>query len=174
MENSHYGGVSMQVIQNGYRLNVGIVLINEHRQLFWGQRVQQDSWQFPQGGLLEGESAIDAMYRELYEEIGLQKKDVRVLSETKEWFSYALPKKFIRNHSTPKVVGQKQKWFLLQLRSSEKNIKLDVAEEPEFCSWLWVNFWHPIEKVIFFKKDVYQQVLEEFNNFLEGTNFKQG
>ncbi len=74
MENSHYGGVSMQVIQNGYRLNVGIVLINEHRQLFWGQRVQQDSWQFPQGGLLEGESAIDAMYRELYEEIGLQKK----------------------------------------------------------------------------------------------------
>lgn len=157
----------MQIDRDGFRLNVGIVLINEHRQLFWGQRVQKDSWQFPQGGMEDGESEIDAMYRELNEEIGLNKSDVSVLTKSKQLISYLLPEQFIRKHSSPQVIGQKQRWFLLKLISDEVNINLKRVSEPEFMNWVWIDFWHPVDNVIYFKKEVYKKNLQEFDSFLK-------
>jgi len=98
----------------GFRPNVGIVLANDRGQVLWARRVGgHDAWQFPQGGINEGEAPEAALYRELEEEIGLTEADVQILSVTKGWLRYRLPKRMVRNKA-PTCVGQKQKWFLLR------------------------------------------------------------
>jgi len=160
----------MIVDQTGYRLNVGIILVNTTGRVFWGKRYGHDAWQFPQGGVLVGETANQAMYRELYEEIGLERADVSILGVTKHWLKYKLPPQYLRTGSTPLVIGQKQKWFLLRLRSCDQKISLDHSETPEFDSWRWVDYDTPQQEVIFFKRQVYTQALKELRHHLK----KQG
>lgn len=156
------------VDRDGFRFNIGIVLVNQLGQLFWGRRVgASNAWQFPQGGLLTNESPKKALYRELYEEIGLKAQDVNLLHTTSGWIKYYLPKQFLRkNGLKPKVIGQKQRWYLLQLQTSEDHIQLDCSNKPEFESWQWVDYWHPLQEVIYFKRHVYWQVLKEFEAVL--------
>ncbi len=151
----------MLVDRAGYRLNVGIILMNESGRVFWGKRQGHEAWQFPQGGLAPGETPTEALFRELREEIGLDKEDVTILGVTKRWLKYRLPKQYLRHGSKPLVIGQKQKWFLLKLRSSEQKIRLDLSDTPEFDSWRWVDYKEPADLVIFFKKQVYVQALKE-------------
>ena len=117
---------------DGYRPNVGIVICNRKGQVLWAKRYGQNSWQFPQGGINDNESAEQAMYRELYEEVGLQPKDVKVLYASKHWLRYKLPKRLLRYDSKPVCIGQKQRWFLLQLVGDEKNINMNTTKSPEF------------------------------------------
>jgi putative (di)nucleoside polyphosphate hydrolase len=159
----------MVIDKAGYRLNVGIVLTSPENYLFWGRRIGQDTWQFPQGGVDVNESATAAMFRELYEEVGIDKADVELIGSTKKWLRYQLPEQYQRRHIKPVVIGQKQKWFLLRLKCSEQKIRLDLTHSPEFDSWRWVDYWHPIEEVIYFKQAVYQQALKEFEPVLFGT-----
>lgn len=147
--------------RDGFRPNVGIILVNDNKRLFWGRRIGQDAWQFPQGGIQEGESPEEAMYRELEEEVGLKPQHVKILGSTKRWLRYRLPKKFIRRHAQPLCIGQKQRWFLLQVICDESGFCLDTAEKPEFDDWCWVKYWHPVKEVIYFKRKVYQRALEE-------------
>ena len=126
---------------DGYRPNVGIVICNRKGQVLWAKRYGQNSWQFPQGGINDNESAEQAMYRELYEEVGLQPKDVKVLYASKHWLRYKLPKRLLRYDSKPMCIGQKQRWFLLQLVGDEKNINMNTTKSPEFDGWRWVSFW---------------------------------
>lgn len=105
---------------DGYRPNVGIVICNAERQVLWAKRYGQNSWQFPQGGINDNETAEQAMYRELYEEAGLTPKDVEILYVSKHWLRYKLPKRLLRHDNRPICIGQKQRWFLLQLVSDEK------------------------------------------------------
>ncbi len=156
----------MEVDEQGYRLNVGIILANEEGHLLWGRRLGQTAWQFPQGGVDGNESAEQAMYRELQEEIGLDPEDVQLLGVTKEWLRYRLPKHFIRRHSKPTVVGQKQKWFLLRLLAKPQKVRLDLSKSPEFDSWQWVDYWYPAEQVIYFKRQVYRLALRELESLL--------
>lgn len=156
----------MVIDRAGYRLNVGIILVNASNRVFWGRRSGHDAWQFPQGGLGSGETALDAMFRELYEEVGLEKGDVEVLGSTKRWIKYRLPKQYLRHETTPLVIGQKQKWFLIRLKSSEQKIRLDLADSPEFDSWRWIEFHEPQNQVIFFKQQVYLQALTELEPLL--------
>lgn len=151
----------MTVIDDeGYRANVGIILLNKAAtRVFWARRIRQKSWQFPQGGLNEGDQALSALYRELYEEVGLYPHDVEVLAATKSWFKYRLPPHLIRAR-TPYCIGQKQKWFLLQLHSSEEKVNLRATITPEFDAWGWVDYWHPLTQVISFKRHVYRKALE--------------
>lgn len=151
----------MLVDRAGYRLNVGIILMNESGRVFWGKRQGHEAWQFPQGGVAPGESPTEALFRELREEIGLDKEDVSILGVTKRWLKYRLPKQYLRHGSKPLVIGQKQKWFLLMLRASEQKIRLDLSDTPEFDSWRWVDYKEPPDLVIFFKKQVYVQALKE-------------
>ena len=148
---------------DGFRANVGIVICNKMGQIFWARRYGQHSWQFPQGGIDEGESAEQAMYRELHEEVGLTPKDVTILSVTRNWLRYKLPKRLIRQGSNPVCIGQKQKWFLLQLDCNEKDVNVLKTGHPEFDDWRWVSYWYPIRNVVSFKRDVYRRVMKEFS-----------
>ncbi len=150
--------------QEGFRANVAMVLLNDQNEVFWGRRIRQHSWQFPQGGMDAGETPIEAMYRELQEEVGLLPKDVEVIAATQMWLRYRLPRFFIRRNS-PLCIGQKQKWFLLRLKSSDSHINLNAMKKPEFDDWRWVNYWYPIEEVIAFKRNVYRKALTYFSHF---------
>lgn len=155
---------------DGYRPNVGIVICNKQGQVLWAKRFGQNSWQFPQGGINEGENIEAAMYRELYEEVGLSQKDVRVIWASKYWLKYKLPKRLIRSEQChPVCIGQKQRWFLLQLVSGENAINLNASKHPEFDGWRWVSFWYPVRQVVSFKRDVYRKVMKEFAQILMGS-----
>ncbi len=163
--------VFMQVDQHviddsGYRQNVGIIVTNDTRHVVWCKRQGQDAWQFPQGGVLKDETIEQALYRELKEETGLNKDHVDVIACSKDWLHYRLPKNFIRNNSQPKCIGQKQRWFLLKLKTDESKICLDTSDYPEFDNWRWVDYWHPLREVIFFKRKVYEKALKEFEPLL--------
>ncbi|WP_457913678.1 RNA pyrophosphohydrolase [Candidatus Gillettellia adelgis] len=147
---------------DGYRQNVGIVICNDYRQVLWARRYGQHSWQFPQGGIHCGETAEQAMYRELFEEVGLRKKDVCILAETNHWLRYKLPKHLVRWNIKPLCIGQKQKWFLLQLICNDADINMRRTSTPEFDRWRWVSFWYPVRQVVSFKRDVYRWIMNEF------------
>lgn len=155
---------------NGYRLNVGIILCNENGQVFWGRRIGQQSWQFPQGGIHQGETPRQAMFRELEEEVGLSERDVRLIGSTRSWLRYRLPPHLIRRHCSPLCIGQKQIWFLLRLTSCESRVCLDGSCEPEFDGWRWVDYWHPLSEVVFFKRTVYRRALKELAPLIQKTN----
>jgi putative (di)nucleoside polyphosphate hydrolase len=146
----------------GFRANVGIVLCNADRRVFWGKRVGMDAWQFPQGGIRPHESVEKAMYRELSEEIGLRPEHVDVIACTRDWLRYRLPSRLVRSNSLPLCVGQKQRWYLLRLLADESCVQLDQARYPEFDHWRWVDFWTPIREVVNFKQRVYRKALDEF------------
>ena len=161
---------------DGYRPNVGIVICNREKQVFWARRINDSGWQFPQGGVSRNESLVDAMYRELQEETGLQQKHVKLIAHTKEWLKYDLPKKFLRNqrskvhsHGRKRVnfKGQKQVWFLLELTDDDSVVDLSVGlEAPEFDRWRWVEVGHAIENIVDFKRLVYKRALSEFKPYL--------
>lgn len=145
----------------GFRPNVGIIICNWQGQLFWAKRIGQNAWQFPQGGIRQGERLQQALFRELKEEVGLDPEDVEIIASTRGWLYYQLPKNLIRQHSSPVCIGQKQKWYLLLLRSDERKIDLSASRTPEFDDWRWVSFWYPLSQVIDFKREVYRQALKE-------------
>ena len=145
----------------GFRANVGIILTDGRGKLLLAGRIGNRGWQFPQGGLHEGESPEEAMYRELHEEIGLREADVEILGVTEDWLRYRLPDKYVRRGSKPLCIGQKQRWFLLRLVADESRVRLDAGETPEFDRWRWVDFWRPINEVIYFKRRVYSMALNE-------------
>ena len=151
---------------NGFRPNVGIILCNGEGKLFWAKRIGQDAWQFPQGGIKRTETPEQALFRELNEEVGLGRDDVEILHQTSDWLRYRLPQNFIRQHSGPVCIGQKQKWFLLALQSDDNSVHLNRTCEPEFDDWCWVNYWHPVNQVINFKRDVYRKALTELESAL--------
>ena len=80
-----------QVDRDGYRRNVGIIVCNHSHKVLWARRARRDGWQFPQGGIQHGESPRSAAFRELYEEVGLQAHDVRLLGHTEKWLRYDVP-----------------------------------------------------------------------------------
>lgn len=147
---------------DGYRPNVGIILSNRAGQLFWAKRVGQDAWQFPQGGINRDESPIEAMYRELQEETGLLSEHVEVLGRSRRWLRYRLPSHLVRKRSHPVCIGQKQIWFMLRFLADEVSLNLESMSRPEFDGWRWVDYWHPIDEVVFFKRRVYREALKEF------------
>ena len=155
----------------GFRQGVGIVLVNAKRQLFLAKRIGKAAWQFPQGGINESETPEEAMFRELKEEIGLKPEDVKLLATTRRWLRYRLPKRLVRHHSTPLCIGQKQKWFLLQLISNEDQIDLVATDSPEFDSWAWVSYWYPLTQVVAFKRRVYNLALKEFARVVLSKRF---
>ncbi len=142
---------------DGYRPNVGIVLMHPDGRVFWARRARRDGWQFPQGGMHSDETPLEAMYRELTEETGLGPQHVEVLGCTRGWLRYRLPPHATRQGGP--CIGQKQVWFLLRLTGSETDVCLDNQPRPEFDQWRWVDFWYPLDHVVRFKRGVYLRAL---------------
>ena len=162
--------------RDGYRPNVGIILANSRNEVFWGKRVSQHAWQFPQGGIKHGETPVQAMYRELEEEIGLHSEHVKILGRTRDWLRYEVPERWLRrwnkdgegeSSGRAGYRGQKQIWFLLRMTGRDCDVKLRASGHPEFDAWRWHDYWIPLESVIDFKREVYRQALIELHRFLQ-------
>jgi putative (di)nucleoside polyphosphate hydrolase len=152
--------------RDGYRPNVGIVLVNPRNEVFWGKRVREHAWQFPQGGIKAGESPEQAMYRELMEEVGLRPDHVRILGRTRHWLRYNVPANWVRRDWRASYRGQKQIWYLLRLLGRDCDVCLRRSERPEFDAWRWSEYWVPLENVVEFKREVYCQALQELSRFI--------
>jgi len=158
-------GMSDLIDSDGFRANVGIVLMRGNGEVFLGRRTGGRGWQFPQGGMRAGESLEQALYRELHEEIGLTSADVKLLARTEQWLRYRLPSRYVRRNRHPVCIGQKQRWFLLGLERENARFAFDSTAEPEFDEWRWTSYWEPVREVIYFKRAVYVKALAELAPF---------
>jgi putative (di)nucleoside polyphosphate hydrolase len=145
----------------GFRANVGIVVMRSDGTVFLGRRTGGRGWQFPQGGVRQGEELEQALFRELHEEVGLVASDVDLLGATADWVRYRLPPRYVRRNRRPVCIGQKQRWFLLRLKREDVRFAFDHTNEPEFDEWRWVSYWEPVREVIYFKRPVYTRALSE-------------
>ncbi len=148
-----------------YRSNVGIMMVNEKGYVFVGQRLDnnQNAWQMPQGGIDAGEDPETAAYRELLEETGVKKQDVRFVASSSQWLSYDLPEDLIPILWNGKFRGQKQKWFLFKFLGEDGDINI-ATKHPEFSKWKWISKENLLKEIVPFKKSVYENVLKEFKN----------
>lgn len=149
-----------------YRACVGIVLFNREGLVFTGKRSSEKlpadapPWQFPQGGINDGETPLCAARRELLEETGLRGE--KVLYEIPCWLSYDLPEMLIGRALKGKYRGQKQKWFALQFDGTDADVRLDTHEQVEFTEWRWRSLAACVELVVPFKRHIYQYVAGQF------------
>ncbi|HEY8520522.1 MAG TPA: RNA pyrophosphohydrolase [Gammaproteobacteria bacterium] len=152
--------------EQGFRANVGIILTDGRGNLLLAGRRGRGGWQFPQGGIRPEESVESAMFRELREEVGLEPSDVALVGQTRGWLRYRLPERYIRRERQPLCIGQKQRWFLLQLVGDPARLRFDTTDEPEFDRYRWVDFWRPVKEVVYFKRKVYVRALGELGPLL--------
>lgn len=144
-----------------YRPNVAIVVLSADyptsKDVFIAERSDLNNiWQFPQGGIDEGETPEDALFRELEEEIGT--RDVKIVAEFPEWISYDFP-----SHVAKKMkpfAGQRQRYYLVQLLPEAK-VSIDT-EIPEFSDFKFVDFTELPKYIAHFKRPVYEKVLSYF------------
>ncbi len=150
-----------------YRSGVGVLLINQNKKIFVGKRIdnQSDSWQMPQGGIDVGEDEDVAMFRELQEETGISSQFVKIIKKSDNYFYYDLPYKLQKKFWGGKYLGQRQRWYLLEFLGDDSNINI-TTQEPEFSEWKWVEKVDLINLIVNFKRELYQQIISEFNDFL--------
>ena len=143
-----------------YRRGVGIMLLNEHRHVFVGRRIdnRDEAWQMPQGGIDRGEPPRDAALRELVEEIGTDRIDLA--QESRRWYAYDLPPEHIAGFHGGRYRGQSQKWFAFRFVGSDADIDIHTAN-PEFRRWRWAPPDEVIGLVVPFKRAVYEAVFDE-------------
>ena len=151
----------MKENSEGYRPNVAMVVINSTNKVLICRRKNTKTWQFPQGGIDNGEDIKKAMYRELSEEVGLSKDDVSLVGESEGTITYDIPKTIRSKVLGGKFKGQEQKWFLLKLNKDNCEIKLDNEAFPEFDKYEWVSFWQPLNRIVDFKREAYRKALSE-------------
>lgn len=147
--------------EQGFRANVGIILTDGSGRVLIAGRRGRGGWQFPQGGIKPDETAEDALFRELHEEVGLEPAHVCVMGATEGWLRYRLPERYVRRDRRPLCIGQKQRWFLLRLGCGIDRLRFDLTEEPEFDRCRWVDYWRPVKEVVYFKRPVYVRALRE-------------
>ena len=149
--------------EKGWRLGVGITLINQENKIFMGERIDnKGAWQMPQGGIkvATNEDLEIAAKRELYEETGI--KRAKIINQSKGWYYYYLPENLKSKLWGGKFLGQKQKWFLFSFEGTDQEINLQNDKKPEFNNWQWVSPQNVVNNIVNFKKEIYQKVLKEF------------
>ena len=161
--------VVAMIDRDGYRPNVAIVLVNSRNQVFWGKRVKEHAWQFPQGGIKPGETPEQAMYRELQEETGLLPQHVRILGRTRDWLHYNVPTHWVKREWRGTYKGQKQIWFLLRLVGRDCDISLRASGHPEFDAWRWVRLAELPSLAVPFKRAIYDELALSFARFAVKT-----
>ncbi|KEO54373.1 RNA pyrophosphohydrolase [Thioclava pacifica] len=150
-----------------YRRNVGVVLMNPAGLVFAGQRIDNPdpAWQMPQGGIDKGEKPKEAALRELEEETGVTPDLVEFVAKTGDWITYDLPHDLVPKIWNGRWRGQEQKWFLYRFLGSDDQVKIET-DHPEFSVWQWMDFNELVEKIVPFKRSVYEAVRAEFRDYL--------
>ena len=147
--------------EDGYRLNVGLIIANYQGKLLLCKRMGMNSWQFPQGGIDYAETPLSAAKRELFEEVGIKPSSTKLIASLDEWLKYDVPKKSRRKRFlNKKFKGQKQKWFLFRL-IKEDQISFENDPDNEFDDYKWVSYWYPLSVIISFKENVYFEALNK-------------
>ena len=149
-------------IKTGYRLNVAMIVLNEDNKVLFCKRRNTENWQFPQGGVDENENIESAMFRELNEEVGLEKENIEIKAVSQNLIYYDIPKSIRSRVLGGKFKGQAQKYFLLKLISGD--VDLNRENTPEFDEYSWVPFWYPLNQVVDLKKEAYRSALIELKN----------
>ena len=146
---------------NEYRLNVGLIVANKDGKLLLCKKKGMNSWQFPQGGIDFGEDSLKAANRELFEEVGISSKSVKLIHSIDGWLKYDVPKKGRRKKIfRSNFKGQKQKWFLFKL-TEDVEISFENDPDNEFDGFKWVSYWYPLNVIISFKEKVYREALNK-------------
>jgi putative (di)nucleoside polyphosphate hydrolase len=145
----------------------GVMLINEARKVWVGQRLDStlEAWQMPQGGLDPGESPREGALRELHEETGIDPALVEIVAQAKEELTYDLPEDLIGKIWKEKWRGQRQTWFLMRFLGTDADVHIDTPD-PEFRAWKWAEPDELPAMIVPFKKRLYEQVLESFQEWL--------
>jgi putative (di)nucleoside polyphosphate hydrolase len=151
---------------SGYRPNVGVVVFNQAGLVWLGRRVGTDgpfNWQFPQGGVDEGEDLLVAARRELVEETGIT--SVSLLARTEGWLTYDFPQGYRGSKASRGFRGQAQAWFAFRFEGDESEVDLTAYPPIEFDAWRWGRLEEAPDLVVPFKRDAYLQVVSAFRDF---------
>jgi putative (di)nucleoside polyphosphate hydrolase len=150
-----------------YRPAVGVMLLNAEGRVWVGQRLDNtlEAWQMPQGGLDEGEDAVEGALRELEEETGIRRDKVEIIARHGEELLYDLPDELIGKLWKGRWRGQRQIWFLARFLGTDPDVDIATAE-PEFRAWKWADPADLPAMIVPFKKKLYEQVLDAFQGYL--------
>jgi len=150
-----------------YRPCVGVMLMNRDGEVFVGQRRDRDqeAWQMPQGGVDPGEDPQEAALRELWEETGVTRDKVEIVTRSKQALPYELPHELVPNIWKGRYRGQKQTWFLLRFLGEDEDVNIET-EHPEFSEWRWLPADKLVRSIVPFKRVVYEAVVAEFEEHL--------
>lgn len=148
---------------SNYRPNVGVVLFHPDGRVWYGRRAgtpEPYNWQFPQGGVDEGEDYEAAARRELAEETGVT--SVELIGEIHQWVAYDFPADFSGSKQARGWKGQKQRWFAFRFTGQETEIDLEQHDEVEFDAWRWGRLDEAPDLIVPFKREAYEQVVSTF------------
>ena len=148
-----------------YRPCVGIVLFNSEGKVFVGQRLDNmvEAWQMPQGGIDEGETPLEAGFREMEEEIGTARAEF--VAEYPEWLNSDIPEDLANRLWQGRFRGQTQKWLAFRFSGTDSDINIET-HEPEFRAWKWADPDDLPGMAVPFKRTVYESVLTRIRESL--------
>lgn len=158
-----------------FRPCAGVMLLNRDSKVFVGQRLDStlEAWQMPQGGIDPGEEPLEAAYRELWEETGVERDHVELLAAPEVELEYDLPDDLLGKVWKGKWRGQRQRWFLFRLTAGDQAINIATAE-PEFRAWRWLDPRELPHVIVPFKRELYIEILRMFAEPLGLTNGEAG
>ena len=165
----HPAPATSPVDLTGFRPNVGIILARGDGKVWLGRRVQTPgprNWQFPQGGVDEGEALYEAALRELHEETGVT--SVSLLGRTEDWIAYSFPAGYRRSKAARGWQGQKQIWFAFRFLGEDSEFNLSAHDQIEFDTWRWASLDEALDSVADFKIQTYRRVIDTFRAAIIG------
>lgn len=147
-----------------YRPCAGVVLTNAEGRIFAGQRAEttEPAWQMPQGGIDDGETPLDAAYRELEEETGVGREHVSFVQQSVNWLTYDFPEGMTKARFNNRFRGQSQMWVEFRLEAPDSVINLN-HKDVEFSAWKWMRKRDILTVIVPFKRRIYKAVFKEFS-----------
>ena len=143
-----------------YRPNVGAILRRPNDgKILMAERIgRPESWQFPQGGIEEGESKEEALWREINEELGLNEPaNLCTILGAGPPTTYKFPR---GTRMAKKWRGQRQTLFVLDFHGEDRDFCLDAFEHPEFQSFAWFPVDEAFERISKLKRRILEKTVE--------------